>query len=474
MKTLFVAPALALLMLLANPVQAATSGGSLGTTVKTDYYRLRVEYTSSTDWTTLTPVRLDMIKAVKLISVTGPVSRYGAQAERLWVVANTGAASVENPQKLVADVAVDKSAITNGLQLTLEKGVSNTATVKIYTYSNDTTYTLAREVVHTGKVAGATTNNPLAVTLSPSFFASAPLLSVYAPAVPKKALAFYYPWFTPIDWTLPEFTDKPTQLYSTAKVADVQVLVDRAISSGLTGFVSSWWGPTDRSNPRFQILLDAIQNKNFEASLYYETLRNGQPLADSAIISELTYALQTYGQHTKFIRWNGRPVIFIWATGRIPSARWKTILATVRQNAGPAYFIGMGCDSADMDVFDGMHDYTVNQAADVDKYEKRCGKKTSNHFMLSANHQRKLWVATAMPGYDDMAILNRATHLVVPRNAGAYYQTTLSAAINSTPDWIVVTSWNEWAENTHIESSVNYGALYQNISRTNFSAWLAQ
>jgi glycosyl transferase family WbsX len=27
-------------------------------------------------------------------------------------------------------------------------------------------------------------------------------------------------------------------------------------------------------------------------------------------------------------------------------------------------------------------------------------------------------------------------------------------------DWVVVTSWNEWMENTQIEPSVRYGDLY--------------
>lgn len=472
MKTLFALPVVALVMSLGLSARAAAA--DTGTTVRSDYYRLRIEYTSSSDWTTLTPQRLDLVKAVRFRSVTGPVSRYGAVPERLWVVANTGAASTTNPQKLVADMAVDKNAATQGLNLTLEKGVVNEVEVKIYTYSSDTTYTLARRVLHTGKVAGATGSNPLTISLEPTFFANAPLASVTAPAIPKKALAFYYPWFTPIDWSLPEFTDRPQQLYSTAKLSDVQALVDRARGAGLTGFASSWWGVNDRSNPRFQLLLDAIQDRPFEATIYYETLRGGLPLADANIISELTYVLQTYGQNPKFIKWNGAPVIFIWATGRIPAERWKTILATVRQNAGNAWFIGMGCDSADMEVFDGMHDYTVNQAADVASYEKRCGKKTSSHFMLSDSHKRKLWVATAMPGYDDTAIVNRATHLVVARNNGSYYQTTLNAAIGSTPDWLVVTSWNEWAENTHIEPSVNYGTLYSDISRTTLGNWLSQ
>jgi hypothetical protein len=34
------------------------------------------------------------------------------------------------------------------------------------------------------------------------------------------------------------------------------------------------------------------------------------------------------------------------------------------------------------------------------------------------------------------------------------------------PDWILVTSWNEFWENTHIEPSVFYGRRYQSRTRT--------
>lgn len=476
MKTVLAVPFVCLSLMLAPAAHATVTAqsGLAGAPVKTEYYRVRIEYTSSSDWTVLTPMNLDMVRSVKLVSTSGPISRYGAVAEKLWLVGTSGVVSPTNPVRMTVDVALDRAVSTQGLQLLLEKGVTNSVSVKVSRYTGPGSYSLLREIVHTGKVAGKTTNNPLNVLFSASSFAAFAPQAVYAPPIPKKALAFYYPWFTPIDWSLPEFTDRPLELYSTAKSTDVQKLVDRAMASGLTGFVSSWWGPNDRTTPRFQILLDSLANRNFEATLYYETLRGGQPLADASIISELTYALKTWGAHPKFIRWDNRPVIFIWATGRIPAERWKTILATVRQNAGPAYFIGMGCDSADMDVFDGMHDYTVNQAADVAAYEKRCGKKTVAHFMLSATQKRKIWVATAMPGYDDTAIVNRTTKLVVPRNNGAYYATTLSAAINSKPDWIVVTSWNEWAENTHVEFSANYGTQYQEMTRNYLGPWLAQ
>lgn len=443
-------------------------------TVKTSYYRLHVEIVSSSDWATLTPQNPAVIRAVRQLSLTGPIARSGALAERLWVVASTGLASVTTPQTLVADIAVDKTAVANGVQFRLEKGVLNDVTVRIYAYSDDTHYSLIQEIVHSGVVAGQTATNPLTITVSPAAIAAAPLLTAEAPKLDKKALAFYYPWYRPADWDLPEFIDEPVERYSTLLPADVGKVVDKAINAGLTGFVTSWWGPSDTSNPRFQTLLDVIQNRNFETSIYYETLRGGVPLDNETIISELTYALKTYGSNPKFMHWDGKPVIFVWATGRISNDNWKLILAAVRASAGPALFIGMGCDTADMDVFDGLHDYTVNSPVDLPQYEKRCGQKTSNHFLLNSGHKRKIWVATAMPGYDDTAIANRTEHLVIPRNNGDYYRHTLNAALASNPDWLIITSWNEWPENTQIEASLLHGTLYEDITRSYVSPWLAQ
>ncbi|HEX4940290.1 MAG TPA: glycoside hydrolase family 99-like domain-containing protein, partial [Candidatus Kapabacteria bacterium] len=207
--------------------------------------------------------------------------------------------------------------------------------------------------------------------------------------------------------------------------------------------------------------------------LYFETLRQGVAMEDAAIIEELVYALQQYGDHPAFLRHDNKPVLFIWASGRVTAERWKTILAAVRQQAGPALFIGMGCDTLDLDVFDGVHDYTVNAPTDLPRYQRLCGNKTRHHFLLSPSGGRKLWAATAMPGYDDRALTQRAEHLLIPRDSGAYYRHTLQAALDSQPDWLLVTSWNEWGENTHIENSVVYGDLYERLTREYTAPWLA-
>jgi transposase len=46
------------------------------------------------------------------------------------------------------------------------------------------------------------------------------------------------------------------------------------------------------------------------------------------------------------------------------------------------------------------------------------------------------------------------------RADGAYYDAQWLAAIAARPDWVLVTSWNEWYENTQIETSELYGDAY--------------
>ena len=64
------------------------------------------------------------------------------------------------------------------------------------------------------------------------------------------------------------------------------------------------------------------------------------------------------------------------------------------------------------------------------------------------------------PGYDDSR-LDRETTLVVGRANGGLYDAQWQAAVAAQPDWILVTSWNEFWENTHIEPSVLFGRRYQ-------------
>jgi hypothetical protein len=85
--------------------------------------------------------------------------------------------------------------------------------------------------------------------------------------------------------------------------------------------------------------------------------------------------------------------------------------------------------------------------------------------MRSALGADRLWVATVMPGYNDVKI-RPATGFATDREGGAYYERAWQAAIDSTPRWIVVNSFNEWPEGSYIEPSSAFGDRFLALTAT--------
>lgn len=62
-----------------------------------------------------------------------------------------------------------------------------------------------------------------------------------------------------------------------------------------------------------------------------------------------------------------------------------------------------------------------------------------------------MFVATVFPGFDDQIIRKR--NAVVPRNGTKTYENSWETAARSRPDWIFISTWNEWHEGSEIEPS---------------------
>jgi len=88
------------------------------------------------------------------------------------------------------------------------------------------------------------------------------------------------------------------------------------------------------------------------------------------------------------------------------------------------------------------HGPTLNASIPI----KRCGSRATICYLGRA----AVDAATVSPGYDD-SLLQRETTSVVSRLKGGLYEAQWQAAVAAQPDWILVTSWNEFWENTHIE-----------------------
>src|SRR5262249_9135337 len=84
----------------------------------------------------------------------------------------------------------------------------------------------------------------------------------------------------------------------------------------------------------------------------------------------------------------------------------------------------------------------------------------------------RMWTAGIIPGWDESKILPpRISPKVFPRRDGAMYEEGWRGAMASNPEWITITSWNEWFEGTQIEPSVSYGTHYLDLTLQYANQW---
>ncbi len=289
--------------------------------------------------------------------------------------------------------------------------------------------------------------------LSALLFVLIPLSSVRASVTPR-VLAFYYAWFDANTWNRSLLSDLPAQPYSSSDPTAIARHIQQAQSAGIDAFVVSWTGQNNPTDANFRTMLAAAQSANFAATIDFEAEHF---TSGDQIIRALGYVRDTFMSQPAFLREGNKPVLFFWRQQILPLSDWANIRATVDPDHQQIW-IAEGIDISYQQVFDGHHLYSIawspNVGATLSDWAGRVRRAGPD----------KLWVATVMPGYDDTRTA-RPDGFARGRAGGGYYSATWQAAMNSRPDWVLVTSFNEWVEGTQIEPSVSYGSLYLDLTR---------
>jgi hypothetical protein len=317
-------------------------------------------------------------------------------------------------------------------------------------------------------------NRNLAATLAPK----AKTMHHLAPSA-NPVLAFYYMWYNTSSWDSAHMSDLPPIKYKSFDDESIDQQISWAANAGITGFVSSWWGQGDQTDTGFAKLLahaatlENTTSYHFTSTLYFEC-DSPNIVGTAGIIQSLRYLIDQYSYDPHFFSWYGKPVILFWnplGNGRTIS-QWASIRSQVDPN-NRMIWSAEGVDTTLLDVFDGIHLFSAgywgllhNRMPAVDQ-EFRAKVNAYN----STHGTHKIWAAGVMPGYDDTRIAGRQGTFIVPRNNGATYHTSWKAAISSNPEWITITSFNEWFEGSMIEPSVTYGTSYLDITRQYTQQW---
>ncbi|GAC1635902.1 MAG: hypothetical protein NVS4B2_23770 [Chloroflexota bacterium] len=301
-----------------------------------------------------------------------------------------------------------------------------------------------------------------------------------SPLFSRPVLAFYYSWYHHGTWCRCQMSDVPVAAYDSSDDQTIDRQIAQAARAGITGFITSWAGPgntQDENMAKLLVRAAAYQHKtgtHFVSSLYFESDAD-------AIRNDLTgamrYAIEHYTTNPHFFHWQGKPVIFIWHP--IGNGRTLSTWSALRQRLDPAHHVlwmAEGTDTGLLRVFDGLHLFSAAYWGLLDKTISGVDQsfRTRINAYNAAHGTHGLWIAGVQAGYDDTRVPGRTGTYIVPRNNGATYRASWLGALSSRPDWITISTFNEWFEGSMIEPSARYKTLYLTLTAQYSAAWRRQ
>lgn len=278
----------------------------------------------------------------------------------------------------------------------------------------------------------------------------------------QLVLAFYYAWFDLTTWQKP-LSDQPLTPYHSADSVVIERHVQWANQAGIDALVQAWYGPEQHNNQtedNFWVLLDKASANGAHAAVSVDMGSPAFLQTPESVLQALLSLRERHTQHGGYLRAAGRPVIFFWKQELFSVPTWEAI----RSQVDPEHTMLWIAEGARLDylaVFDGLYLYSVAWADAPAAVLVRWGKEVQQ--WGGAHNASRYWVATVMPGYNDF-VTGRADAFSRVRADGAFYRACWDGAIRSQADWVVITSFNEWLEGSHIEPSVNYGEAYLNLT----------
>lgn len=276
------------------------------------------------------------------------------------------------------------------------------------------------------------------------------------------------------DWQADVLTDRPLiGSYDSRDGGVAATQIDQAKSAGIDAFIVSWFGLEDQATttPVLNNMLDRAAERGFSVAAAVDIFDANFNRNRDQMINSLSWLINDRANHPGYLRYNGKPVIFFAFQDRtgLTTADWLAIRSAVDPNRNTIWIAeGVAGCCIYGGAMDGMYAFNLAWAdgsAARYTYERNA--------MLNAGGS--LYIPTIHPGWNEDLIAARDGRpnptSARDRAGGQFLANSFNGAVASGADVILVGTWNEFMEGSHIEPSQQYGTQSLDILRDLIAAW---
>jgi len=299
--------------------------------------------------------------------------------------------------------------------------------------------------------------------------------------------AYYYPWYGPgrNHWADGYAEHPKLGEYDSSDKEVINQHIDWASGHGIDFFAVSWWGP---GSPEDSVLKDRILKSpminDIQFAILYEsagllsvsneTINLDSPDNLQKMLNDFKYIQDTYFNDPHYLKIDGRPVVFVYLTriftGDVAGAM-HAFHGALLSRGSDVYLIGdeiywgnsQSLPANHIQAFDAVTAYNMHTSVPdiADNFNNKV-KDQYTTWKAKADELGVAFIPDILPGFDDTLVRPEANHPPIPRSV-SLFESQLDTALSLLDPKInlfMITSWNEWHEDTSIEPAQEYGFDY--------------
>jgi hypothetical protein len=299
----------------------------------------------------------------------------------------------------------------------------------------------------------------------------------YAQESTRTVWAFYLSFWAGVqtwDWHDAVLTDYPLMGLYNSKLPEVAAMhIEEAKSGGINAFWVNWWGLDENvtTTPALLNMMGRAAEQNFKIAVVVDLYvpefnRDLVRLEDS-----LRWVVDTLTQQPAYLHYHGKPLIaFAFpSAANFSTAEWQALRNAV-DPLHETWWVSEGLSACCLygGAMDGMYAFNMAWASG-----------STDYYLAERNivyeNGASIYFPSVSPGWDEDLIARETNRpnptSPRPRADGQFLLNAWNAAMNTGSDAVIVVSWNEFPENSHIEPSQLYSTQSLFILRQLSEGW---